>query len=31
MDGGKDVDNNAILFANGANSVLKPLQQLRAS
>ena len=25
MDGGKDVDNNAILFANGANSVLKPL------
>jgi D-xylose transport system substrate-binding protein len=26
MDGGKDVDNNAILFAAGANSVLKPLQ-----
>jgi D-xylose transport system substrate-binding protein len=26
MSGGKDVDNNAILFANGANSVLKPLQ-----
>ena len=25
MAGGKDVDNNAILFANGANSVLKPL------
>ena len=25
MDGGKDVDNNAILFSNGANSVLKPL------
>ena len=26
MDGGKDVDNNAILFSNGANSVLKPLR-----
>jgi D-xylose transport system substrate-binding protein len=26
MDGGKDVDNNAILFAKGANEVLKPLQ-----
>jgi D-xylose transport system substrate-binding protein len=26
MAGGKDVDNNAILFANGANSVLKPLE-----
>jgi len=26
MSGGKDVDNNAILFANGANAVLKPLQ-----
>jgi D-xylose transport system substrate-binding protein len=25
MAGGKDVDNNAVLFANGANSVLKPL------
>ena len=25
MDGGKDADNNAILFSNGANSVLKPL------
>jgi D-xylose transport system substrate-binding protein len=25
MDGGKDVDNNAILFSNGANAVLKPL------
>jgi D-xylose transport system substrate-binding protein len=25
MDGGKDTDNNAILFSNGANSVLKPL------
>jgi len=25
MSGGKDVDNNAILFANGANEVLKPL------
>jgi D-xylose transport system substrate-binding protein len=25
MAGGKDVDNNAILFANGANSVLRPL------
>ncbi len=25
MAGGKDVDNNAILFASGANSVLKPL------
>ena len=27
MDGGKDVDNNAVLFANGANAVLKPLDQ----
>src|SRR5205085_4233020 len=26
MAGGKDVDNNAILFANGANSVLQPLK-----
>jgi D-xylose transport system substrate-binding protein len=26
MSGGKDVDNNAVLFANGANEVLKPLQ-----
>jgi D-xylose transport system substrate-binding protein len=26
MAGGKDVDNNAVLFANGANSVLKPMQ-----
>jgi D-xylose transport system substrate-binding protein len=26
MAGGKDVDNNAVLFANGANDVLKPLQ-----
>jgi D-xylose transport system substrate-binding protein len=26
MAGGKDVDNNAVLFANGANEVLKPLQ-----
>src|SRR3954469_812749 len=26
MSGGKDVDNNAILFANGANEVLKPLE-----
>jgi D-xylose transport system substrate-binding protein len=25
MAGGKDIDNNAVLFANGANSVLKPL------
>jgi D-xylose transport system substrate-binding protein len=25
MDGGTDVDNNAVLFAQGANSVLKPL------
>jgi D-xylose transport system substrate-binding protein len=25
MDGGKDVDNNAILFSSGANAVLKPL------
>jgi D-xylose transport system substrate-binding protein len=25
MDGGTDVDNNAVLFAKGANSVLKPL------
>ena len=27
MDGGTDVDNNAVLFAKGANEVLKPLQQ----
>jgi D-xylose transport system substrate-binding protein len=26
-DGGTDVDNNAVLFAQGANDVLKPLQQ----
>jgi D-xylose transport system substrate-binding protein len=26
MDGGTDVDNNAVLFAQGANGVLKPLQ-----
>jgi D-xylose transport system substrate-binding protein len=26
MDGGKDVDNNAILFAKGAHTVLDPLQ-----
>ncbi len=26
MDGGKDVDNNAMLFAKGAHSVLDPLQ-----
>jgi len=26
MDGGKDVDNNAILFAQGSNDVLRPLQ-----
>jgi D-xylose transport system substrate-binding protein len=26
MDGGKDVDNNAVLFAKGANDVLQPLQ-----
>jgi D-xylose transport system substrate-binding protein len=25
MDGGTDVDNNAVLFASGTNSVLKPL------
>jgi len=25
MDGGTDVDNNAVLFAKGANAVLKPL------
>ncbi len=25
LDGGTDVDNNAVLFAKGANSVLKPL------
>ena len=25
MDGGTDVDNNAVLFAKGGNSVLKPL------
>jgi D-xylose transport system substrate-binding protein len=27
VDGGTDVDNNAVLFAQGANDVLKPLQQ----
>jgi D-xylose transport system substrate-binding protein len=27
MDGGTDVDNNAVLFAKGANSVLRPLDQ----
>jgi D-xylose transport system substrate-binding protein len=27
MAGGKDVDNNAILFANGANSVIDPLNK----
>jgi D-xylose transport system substrate-binding protein len=26
-NGGTDVDNNAVLFAQGANGVLKPLQQ----
>jgi D-xylose transport system substrate-binding protein len=26
MDGGTDVDNNAVLFAKGANSVLQPLK-----
>src|SRR6476660_6916625 len=26
MDGGKDVDNNAVLFAKGAHSVLDPLE-----
>jgi D-xylose transport system substrate-binding protein len=26
MSGGKDVDNNAVLFAKGANEVLQPLQ-----
>jgi D-xylose transport system substrate-binding protein len=26
MDGGTDVDNNAVLFAKGYNSVLKPLE-----
>ena len=26
MDGGKDVDNNAVLFAKGAHTVLDPLQ-----
>jgi D-xylose transport system substrate-binding protein len=26
MAGGKDVDNNAVLFAKGANEVLKPLE-----
>jgi len=26
MDGGKDVDNNAVLFAKGADSVFTPLQ-----
>src|SRR6476660_6533257 len=26
IDGGKDVDNNAVLFAKGAHSVLDPLQ-----
>ena len=29
MAGGKDVDNNAVLFANGANAVLKPLHERR--
>lgn len=27
MDGGKDVDNNAVLFAKGAHEVLDPLEQ----
>lgn len=27
MDGGTDVDNNAVLFKSGAESVLKPLQE----
>ena len=27
LDGGTDVDNNAVLFAKGANSVLRPLDQ----
>jgi D-xylose transport system substrate-binding protein len=27
VDGGTDVDNNAVLFARGANQVLKPLQE----
>jgi len=27
MDGGTDVDNNAVLFAKGANDVLKPMDQ----
>jgi D-xylose transport system substrate-binding protein len=27
VDGGTDVDNNAVLFAQGAKSVLQPLQQ----
>ena len=27
MDGGTDVDNNAVLFAKGYNSVLKPLAE----
>jgi D-xylose transport system substrate-binding protein len=27
VDGGTDVDNNAVLFARGANDVLKPLAQ----
>jgi len=26
MDGGKDVDNNAILFAGGSNAILRPLE-----
>ena len=29
MAGGKDVDNNAILFAKGANSVHRPAERLR--
>lgn len=27
MDGGTDVDNNAVLFAKGANEVLQPLEE----
>jgi len=27
MDGGTDVDNNAVLFAKGANDVLRPLEK----
>jgi D-xylose transport system substrate-binding protein len=27
MAGGKDVDNNAVLFANGANSIIDPLDK----